>query len=102
MVNLYLFVAIHRNSKFSFVKLIQRAETQATMAFLQALVQTVPYRSHTVLADNGIQFADLPMNRNGITARFRGHPFDKNACSTTSNISSQNPTIPGPTGRSNA
>ena len=25
----------------------------------------------------GIQFADLPKNRQGLTARFRGHPFDR-------------------------
>jgi transposase InsO family protein len=30
-----------------------------------------------VLTDNGIQFADLPKNRQGPTARFRGHPFDR-------------------------
>jgi transposase InsO family protein len=30
-----------------------------------------------VLTDNGIQFADLPKNRKGPTARFRGHPFDR-------------------------
>lgn len=30
----------------------------------------VPYRIHTVLTDNGIQFADLPKNRKG-PARFR-------------------------------
>jgi len=39
----------------------------------------VPYDIHTVLTDNGIQFADLPKNRNGPTARWRGHPFDR-AC----------------------
>ncbi len=30
-----------------------------------------------MLTDNGIQFADLPKNRKGPTARFRGHPFDR-------------------------
>jgi transposase InsO family protein len=30
-----------------------------------------------VLTDNGIQFADLPKNRQGPTARFRGHAFDR-------------------------
>jgi transposase InsO family protein len=29
------------------------------------------------LTDNGIQFADLPKNRSGATAMFRGHPFDR-------------------------
>ena len=39
----------------------------------------VPYNIHTVLTDNGIQFADLPKNRAGPTALWRGHPFDR-AC----------------------
>jgi transposase len=46
-------------------------------AFLEALVDTVPYRIHTVLNDSGIQFAQLPKNLQGPTARFRGHSFDR-------------------------
>ena len=37
----------------------------------------VPYVIHTVLTDNGIQFADLPGNLTGPTARWRGHPLDR-------------------------
>ncbi len=74
---LYLFVAIDRTSKFAVVELVERADTRAAVAFLEALVEAVPYRIHTVLTDNGIQFADLPKNRQGPTARFRGHPFDR-------------------------
>jgi transposase InsO family protein len=74
---LYLFVAIDRTSKFAFVELVQRADMRAASSFLEALLQDVPYRIHTVLTDNGIQFADLPKNRRGLTARFRGHPFDR-------------------------
>jgi transposase InsO family protein len=74
---LYLFVAIDRTSKFVFTQLVRRADVQAAAAFLQALVAAVPYRIHTVLTDNGIQFADLPKNRNGFTARMRGHLFDR-------------------------
>src|SRR6202012_2786590 len=69
---LYLFVAIDRTSKFAFVELVERADMQAAVRFLQALIAAVPYRIHTVLTDNGIQFADLPKNRKGPTARFRG------------------------------
>ncbi len=74
---LYLFVAIDRTSKFAVVELVEKAEMQAAAAFLEALVGAVPYRIHTVLTDNGIQFADLPKNRGGLTARWRGHPFDR-------------------------
>jgi transposase InsO family protein len=76
---LFLFVAIDRTSKFAFARLVERANTQTASAFLDELVAAVPYRIHTVLTDNGIQFADQPRNRNGFTARFRGHPFDR-AC----------------------
>ena len=74
---LYLLVAIDRTSKFVAVELVEKADMQAAAAFLQALVEAVPYRIHTVLTDNGIQFADLPKNRKGPTARFRGHPFNR-------------------------
>jgi len=46
---LYLFVAIDRTSKFTFVELVERADMQAAAAFLDALVAAVPYRIHTVL-----------------------------------------------------
>jgi transposase InsO family protein len=59
--------------------LAERATTRTASDFLEALVAAVPYEIHTVLTDNGIQFADIPKNRNGPTARFRGHPFDR-AC----------------------
>ena len=74
---LYLFIAIDRTSKFAFVQLVEQADMRAASSFLEALLQAVPYRIHTVLTDNGIQFADLPRNRQGPTARFRGHPFDR-------------------------
>jgi len=74
---LYLFVGIDRTSKFVVVELVEKADMRAATAFLEALVEAVPYRIHTVLTDNGIQFADLPKNRQGPTARFRGHPFDR-------------------------
>ena len=53
---LYLFVAIDRTSKFTFVQLVASANRVTASAFLDALVAAVPYRVHTVLTDNGIQF----------------------------------------------
>lgn len=74
---LYLFVAIDRTSKFTVAQLVERANTKTASAFLDALVDAVPYTIHTVLTDNGIQFADLPKNRKGPTAMMRGHLFDR-------------------------
>ena len=76
---LYLFVAIDRTSKFAFVELHEKATMRVASDFLQALIKAVPYKIHTVLTDNGIQFADLPKNRSKPTAMWRGHPFDR-AC----------------------
>ena len=70
-------MAIDRTSKFAFVRLEMKANMATASAFLEALVEAVPYRIHTVLTDNGVQFADLPKNRDGPTARLRGHPFDR-------------------------
>ena len=74
---LYLFVAIDRTSKFAFVELHEKADRPTAVRFLEALIAAVPYRLHTVLTDNGIQFADLPRNRDGWTARYRVHRFDQ-------------------------
>ena len=74
---LYLFVAIDRTSKFAVTRLVDKANTQTARAFLEALVAAVPYEVEIVLTDNGIQFADLPKNRSGPTAKLRGHPFDR-------------------------
>ena len=74
---LYLFVAIDRTSKFAFVALHEKADRPTAARFLEALIAAVPYRLHTVLTDNGIQFADLPRNRDGWTARYRVHRFDQ-------------------------
>jgi transposase InsO family protein len=76
---LYLFVAIDRTSKFAFAELHRSATTSVAVGFLKALIDAVPYKIHTVLTDNGIQFADLPRNRSKPTAIWRGHPFDR-AC----------------------
>ena len=74
---LHMFVAIDRTSKFVFAKLYDKAITKNAKDFLEQLIQNVPYKIHTILTDNGIQFADLPKYRNGVgaTARYRVHLF---------------------------
>jgi transposase-like protein len=73
---LHLFVAIDRTSKFAYAELHDRANRHTATAFLKALVEAVPYKIHTILTDNGIQFCDLPRHRSGPTARWRTHMFD--------------------------
>ena len=54
----HLFVAVDRTSKLAFARLYRRASTLTSVAFLKSLIRAVPYRIHTILTDNGIQFAD--------------------------------------------
>ena len=57
---LYLFVAIDRTSKVAFARLLAKANTATAVAFLDELIEAIPYKINVVLTDNGIQFADLP------------------------------------------
>ncbi len=53
---LRLFVAIDRTSKFVFVRLVESAGKMEAAQFLRDFIAAVPYRIHTVLTDNGVQF----------------------------------------------
>lgn len=66
---LYLFVAIDRTSKFAVARLYDEATRPTACQFLQMLLEVVPYRIHSLLTDNGIQFAEQPRNRNTILSR---------------------------------
>jgi transposase InsO family protein len=73
---LYLFVAIDRTSKFAFVQLVESANRLTASAFLVALIAAVPYKIHTILTDNGIQFRFAPRYADGPTARYMTHLFN--------------------------
>jgi Integrase core domain len=55
---LHLFVAIDRTSKFAFAQLHEAANIHTAAAFLTAPIAAVPYKVHTVLTDNGVQFCN--------------------------------------------
>lgn len=69
---LYLFVAIDRTSKFAYAELHERATRLLAREFLEHLIEAVPYQIHTILTDNGIQFA----KRKG-TEKYAIIPFDR-------------------------
>ena len=73
---LYLYVAIDRTSKFAFVQLVNKTGRTSASAFLEALIEAVPYKIHTVLTDNGIQFTFPPRYADGPTATYMTHMFD--------------------------
>ena len=73
---LFLFVAIDRTSKFAFVQLVAKANRVTASAFLVSLIAAVPYKIHTVLTDNGIQFRFPPRYTDGPTTRYVTHMFN--------------------------
>jgi transposase InsO family protein len=74
---LFMFLAIDRVSKFAHVAFYDANTKLNGAAFLREVVATFPYAIHTVLTDNGMAFADLPKYRDGPTARWMGHVFDR-------------------------
>ena len=76
---LYLFVALDRTSRFTFVQLLDCADMDAASGFLEALIEAVSYciASTPCSLTTACEFADLPKNRNGPTARFLAHPFNR-------------------------
>jgi IS30 family transposase len=60
---LYLFVAIDRTSKFAVAELRPKQTRDTACQFLRRLIALVPYRIHTILTDNGIQFTNRLKDR---------------------------------------
>jgi IS30 family transposase len=73
---LHLYVGIDRTSKFAFVQLVTKANRVTASAFLVALIAAVPYKIHTILTDNGIQFTFPPRYANSPTTTCMTHMFD--------------------------
>ncbi|WP_346796051.1 IS481 family transposase [Halomonas sp. Bachu 37] len=67
----YLFVAVDRTSKFVHAHLYRQMTRQIAADFLEAALAMLPYRVHTVLTDNGVQFA----KKAGAEA-YKPHIFD--------------------------
>ncbi len=74
---LHMFLAIDRVTKFAPVAFFDANTKMNGAAFLREVVEAFPYTIHTVLTDNGMAFADLPRYRDGPTARWMGHIFDR-------------------------
>lgn len=68
---LCLFVAIDRTSKFAFARLVRKAGKLAAAQFPRDLIAAVPYRIHTVLTDNGVQFTSRPQDIHDLGSHLR-------------------------------
>lgn len=69
-------MAIDRTSRFAFVQLVTRTGRTSASAFLVSLIAALPYKIHTVLTDNGIQFTCPPRYADDPTATDMTHMFD--------------------------
>ncbi len=76
---LCLYVAIDRTSKFTIIQLVMRAGRTSASAFLESVIEAIPYKIHTVPTDNGIQFTFPPRYADRPTAR---PPDTRRTCST--------------------
>lgn len=67
---LFLYVAIDRTSKITVLQLVRKTGRTSVSTFLEQVFEAIPYRVHTVLTDNGIQFTYPPRYADGPTARY--------------------------------
>lgn len=82
---LHMFMAVDRTSKFVFAELHEKAPTRIAAEFMGRLIEAVPYKIHTVLTDNGIQFTTpgaggsaVPLIKEAMAKGelFRAHAFE--------------------------
>jgi len=70
----FLHVAVDRTSKLVFARVYRKVTKLAAAGFLKSLVRTVPYKIHSVLTDNGVQFVQL---QRGQSRSYRIHVFER-------------------------
>ncbi len=69
-----MFVAIDRTSKFTYVELHKSATKPIAAEFLRNLIKILPYKIHTILTDNSVQFTNQKRHKYAFQ-----HIFDR-AC----------------------
>ena len=73
-----MFLAIDRVSKFTYVEFRNDMGKMNGADFLRCVIKVFSYKIHTVLTDNGMDFAYLIMNRNKPIHTFLSmHIFDR-------------------------
>jgi hypothetical protein len=67
---LYLFVAIDRTSKFAVAQLVDKSNRKTAWEFLEAVLEAVPYKIHTILPPSCLMILAVPLrNWNSCPAR---------------------------------
>lgn len=70
----FLYVVVDRTSKLVFARIYRKTAKLIATAFLRVLVKAMPYKIHTILTDNGVQF--IQRNEGGIQG-WIGHIFGR-------------------------
>lgn len=70
---IYLYVAVDRTCKYVYAEVHIAATAHAAAAFLKNLIFAIPYKIHTILTDNGLQFSLSLMKRG---RNYRSHAFE--------------------------
>ena len=86
-------------AKLVFARIYRKATKLVAAGFLKALTGTVPYRIHTVLTDNGVQF--IPHDRKAAEG-FVSHVFGRVCAERGIEHRLTKPYLRGPTVRPNA
>lgn len=94
-----LFVAIDRTSRFAYVELHERAGKMVAAQFLRNLIAAVPYKIHTILTDNGIQFTNRKQDKFAFEHIFSRVCHENNI---NQRLTKVNQTTPGRRDRSSA
>jgi transposase-like protein len=63
----FIYVAVDLTSKLVFARIYRRATKLIAAGFLKALIRWVPYKIHTILTDNGVQFVQRERGAKGLT-----------------------------------
>lgn len=71
----YMFVAIDRATKYTYVEIHERMTQAIACAFLQNFIEDVPFKIHTILTDNGAQFTYKLLSEQ-LRPKNKVHPFD--------------------------
>ena len=70
-----LFVSIDRQSKFTYAQIFANKTMQSATQFLKNVYKFYPYKIHTILTDNGLQFSYRALVNKQKTHKL--HPFDE-------------------------
>ena len=62
-------MVIDRTGKFAVARLVEKANREIAWEFPELLLEAVPYKIHAILTDKGMEFAERPRDRHGVTFR---------------------------------